>query len=76
MTLRTRLIATQQLQPGDTVGYGSTLHRRGPMRIGIAACGYADGYPRHCGTGTPVLVDGVRSTHRWAACRWTCSRWT
>jgi alanine racemase len=25
------------------------------------ACGYADGYPRICPTGTPVLVDGVRS---------------
>ena len=31
------------------------------MRIGGAACGYADGYPRHAPTGTPVLVDGVRS---------------
>jgi alanine racemase len=31
------------------------------MRIGIVACGYADGYPRHCTTGTPVLVDGVRT---------------
>jgi alanine racemase len=42
------------------------------MRIGIVACGYADGYPRHCGTGTPVLVDGVR-TRCWAASAWTCS---
>jgi alanine racemase len=31
------------------------------MRIGTVACGYADGYPRHAPTGTPVLVDGVRS---------------
>ena len=31
------------------------------MRIGVVACGYADGYPRHCSTGTPVLVNGVRS---------------
>jgi alanine racemase len=31
------------------------------MAIGIAACGYADGYPRHAGTGTPVLVDGIRT---------------
>ena len=60
MTLRTRLIATQQLQPGDSVGYGSRFVAERDMRIGIAACGYADGYPRHCGTGTPVLVDGVR----------------
>jgi alanine racemase len=61
MTLQTRLIATQQLQPGDTVGYGSRFTAERAMRIGIAACGYADGYPRHCGTGTPVLVDGRRT---------------
>ncbi len=60
MTLRTRLLATHELQPGDTVGYGSTFRAEAPLRIGTAACGYADGYPRHCGTGTPVLVDGVR----------------
>ena len=61
MTLRTKLIATQALEAGASVGYGSTFVADAPMRIGIAACGYADGYPRHCGTGTPVLVDGVRS---------------
>jgi alanine racemase len=61
MTLRSRLIATQQLEPGDTVGYGSTYTAAGPMRIGVVACGYADGYPRHAGTGTPVLVDGART---------------
>ena len=61
MTLRTRLIATQQLQAGDSVGYGSTYIAAQPMRIGVAACGYADGYPRHAGTDTPVLVDGVRT---------------
>ena len=64
MTLRTALIATQHLQPGDTVGYGSSYTAAQAMRIGIAACGYADGYPRHApGTaerGTPVLVEGVR----------------
>jgi alanine racemase len=62
MTLRTRLIGTQDLQPGDTVGYGSTYTAERAMRIGIAACGYADGYPRHAGSGTPVLVDGRRCT--------------
>jgi alanine racemase len=61
MTLHTRLIGTQALQPGERVGYGSTFTATQPMRIGIAACGYADGYPRHAGTGTPVLVDGHRS---------------
>jgi alanine racemase len=60
MTLRSRLIATQTLVPGDTVGYGSSFTAEVPTRIGIVACGYADGYPRHCASGTPVLVDGVR----------------
>jgi len=61
MTLSTRLLATQQLQAGDTVGYGSRFTAEGPLTIGVAACGYADGYPRHCDTGTPVLVNGVRT---------------
>jgi len=60
MTLRSRLIGIQQLEPGDTVGYGSRFTAERAMRIGIVACGYADGYPRHAGTGTPVLVEGVR----------------
>ncbi len=58
MTLRSKIIAVQSLREGDTVGYGSRFTAPGPMRIGIVACGYADGYPRHCGTDTPVLVDG------------------
>jgi alanine racemase len=62
MTLATRVIGVQHLQPGDTVGYGSTFTAPAPMRIGVIACGYADGYPRHAPSGTPVLVDGVRTT--------------
>jgi alanine racemase len=62
MTLRSRLIATQTLQAGDSVGYGSSYTATSNMRIGIVACGYADGYPRHCASGTPVLVNGVRCT--------------
>ena len=61
MSLNTRLLAVQQLQAGDTVGYGSRFTAEGPMTIGVAACGYADGYPRHCDTGTPVLVNGIRT---------------
>ncbi len=61
MTLRTRLIGVQQLRAGDTVGYGSSFVADAPLRIGVAACGYADGYPRLAPTGTPVLVDGVRT---------------
>lgn len=58
MTLRSRIISTQQLAAGDSVGYGCTFTAGRPMRIGIVACGYGDGYPRHAPGGTPVLVDG------------------
>jgi alanine racemase len=61
MTLASRIIGLQQLDAGDTVGYGSSFIAEAPLRIGVVACGYADGYPRHCSTGTPVLVDGVRT---------------
>ena len=61
MTLSAKLIGVQPLETGDAVGYGSTFRAGHPLRIGVVACGYADGYPRHCGTGTPVLVDGVRT---------------
>ena len=61
MSLRSQLIAVQNLQAGDAVGYGSAFVADKAMRIGVVACGYADGYPRHCPTGTPVLVNGVRT---------------
>jgi alanine racemase len=65
MTLQSQIIATQQLQAGASVGYGSCYVAEQAMRIGIVACGYADGYPRHAAgsnaQGTPVLVDGVRT---------------
>ena len=61
MSFETRLIAVQHLNPGDTVGYGSTFTAPGPMRIGVVACGYADGYPRRAPPTTPVIVDGVRT---------------
>lgn len=61
MSLRSRLIAVQQLQSGEHVGYGSLFQAPAPMRVGVVACGYADGYPRVAPTGTPVLVEGVRT---------------
>ena len=61
MTLSSRLLAVQRIAAGDTVGYGSSFTADQPMRIGVVACGYADGYPRYCSTGTPVLVNGVRT---------------
>jgi len=61
MTLSSKIIGVQQLAAGDTVGYGSSFTADGPLRIGVVACGYADGYPRHCTTGAPILVNGVRT---------------
>ncbi len=61
MTLSSKIIATQSINTLATVGYGSTFKADKPMTIGVVACGYADGYPRHCSTGTPVLVQGIRT---------------
>ncbi len=57
MTLTSKIIAIQHLKTGDTVGYGGSFQAEKPMRVGIVACGYGDGYPRHAPTGTPVLVN-------------------
>lgn len=61
MTLYSEIIAVQTLAPGESVGYGCTFTAERPMRIGVVACGYADGYPRHAPSGTPVLVEGQRT---------------
>jgi alanine racemase len=58
MTLTSRLIGVQNLTPGERVGYGFTFEAKAEMTIGVVACGYADGYPRHAPSGTPVLVAG------------------
>ena len=61
MTLSSEIIGVQTLKAGERVGYGGRYTARDEQRIGIVAAGYADGYPRHAPTGTPVLVDGVRT---------------
>lgn len=61
MSLSSQIIGIQNLKPGDAVGYGSRYRAKEEQRIGIVACGYADGYPRIAANGTPVLVDGIRT---------------
>ena len=61
MTLSSGLIAIQDLKAGECVGYGSTFRAERDMRIGVVACGYADGYPRHAPSGTPVMVGDSRT---------------
>ncbi|ALK34608.1 alanine racemase [Burkholderia plantarii] len=59
MTLTSRLIGVQTIEENETVGYGRRFAAKRTMRIGVVACGYADGYPRHAQTGTPIAVDGI-----------------
>ncbi|WP_454677342.1 alanine racemase [Achromobacter marplatensis] len=61
MSLSSEIIAVQELKAGESVGYGAIFRAERAMRIGIVACGYADGYPRHATTGTPVVVAGIRT---------------
>jgi alanine racemase len=61
MTLSSQIIAMQHLTPGARVGYGFTYQAAAAATIGVVACGYADGYPRHAPSGTPVLVNGKRA---------------
>ena len=61
MSLTSKLIAVSAIPAGASIGYGSIFTAETPLRVGVVACGYADGYPRHAPSGTPVLVDGVRT---------------
>ena len=61
MTLTAELISTHVLPAGEAIGYGQTFRAAQATPVGIVACGYADGYPRHAVTGTPVAVAGVRT---------------
>jgi len=62
MTLTSQIIGVQHLQPGAGVGYGLGFKAATQMAIGVVACGYGDGYPRHAPSGTPVLVAGRTTT--------------
>ena len=58
MTLESKVISVRELPAGEPVGYGARFVSERPTRVGVVAMGYADGYPRHAPTGTPVVVDG------------------
>ncbi len=58
MTLESKIISVRELPAGEPVGYGARFLSERSTRVGVVAMGYADGYPRHAPTGTPVAVDG------------------
>lgn len=68
MQLRSEIIDIQELKKGDHIGYGGRYQAPEDMRIGVIACGYADGYPRHAEDGTPVWVDAADSQGNGAIC--------
>jgi alanine racemase len=58
MQLTSQIIAVQTLEAGESVGYGNRFTATKTTRVGIVACGYADGYPRHAPNGTNIAVNG------------------
>ncbi|TAJ79403.1 MAG: alanine racemase [Gallionellaceae bacterium] len=61
MTLTSEIISVREIRSGEYIGYAGLFRADCGMRIGTVACGYADGYPRHAPTGTPILVNGQRT---------------
>jgi alanine racemase len=59
MSLVSEVFAIRTLEPGEALGYGGTFVATTPVRVGLVAIGYADGYPRVAPTGTPISVGGV-----------------
>ena len=58
MTLETSLISLKKFKAGDKIGYGGRYVCKQDTLIGVAAIGYADGYPRSAKDGTPVFING------------------
>ncbi len=69
MSLNSKIIGIQHLDAHESVGYGSRYKTDVPIRIGIVACGYADGYPRHAPDGTPVWIAGPNGLSDGKICR-------
>ncbi|EIJ43986.1 alanine racemase [Beggiatoa alba B18LD] len=60
MQFQSALISVKQYRKGEPIGYGATWRCPQAMPVGVVAAGYADGYPRHAPSGTPILVNGRR----------------
>lgn len=62
MQLTSKVISIHIINKGDSIGYGGIFTAERETKIGVVACGYADGYPRLATgkgkTGAPVAVGG------------------
>jgi alanine racemase len=61
MTMTAEIIAIRKVMAGEGVGYGHDWVASEPTTVGVVSIGYADGYPRHARSGTPVWVNGQRA---------------
>ncbi|WP_441344465.1 alanine racemase C-terminal domain-containing protein, partial [Pseudomonas sp. MWU12-2115] len=61
MRFSSKVFGVRELGVGEPIGYGDNFVTDRPTRVGLVACGYADGYPRIAANGTPVAVDGQAS---------------
>ena len=57
MTFESPVISVHDLKKGDSIGYAASWSCPKDMRVAVIACGYADGYPRHAKSGTPVWLN-------------------
>jgi len=62
MHLSSKLIAIQSFAAGEHIGYAGAYRCDRAKRVGVVAIGYGDGYPRHIGTGAPVLLHAKRAS--------------
>jgi len=60
MSVKARIAAIQQLQPGDHVGYGMRFTAPSLRRIAVLPIGYGDGFPRVRNQGC-ALIHGQRA---------------
>jgi alanine racemase len=60
MTVKARIAAIQNLEPGDSVSYGMHFKASSPRRVAVLPIGYADGFPRVCNQGA-ALIRGRRA---------------
>jgi len=60
MTVKARIAAIQQLQPGESVGYGMRYVAPSVRRIAVLPIGYGDGFPRVRNQGF-ALIHGRRA---------------
>ncbi len=62
MNFYARVIAVQQLQKGDAVGYGGSWIAPKNMCLAVVSAGYGDGYPRAAKSGTPVIINNQQAS--------------